>query len=1202
MPKLDFKTYGMFGRQVLRKLCDSKGANRPTYFGAKKISGPICMNSVYGDYYSTQWQIEQYIKKNILNCTNWTAIKQETAYNVTPLGEPNITVRLGLSDIDIEAKIPISIKVGGYEPIITAADFHTKLSVRLKRIGELASLISTYDSYVLNFNLSKDYKQFSNWDSYINVKVSTPFPPGLIGAWEDIIEIEDNHPRGLLNGKPFIFRFARQNRYPALDLIYQINNFTNYDLIVMENDTIILDPNPDTTKIYDPDEDNLKYFFTGWNEDCKEEYDFKKNEEQISCSKTSEKTHPSQRIFTASSPRKWSTSDLFKKTKRNTSYTTNRNDIGAHNVTVWVCDEAGLCDYQTVRILVFDYPIVFMNGSNRYSDIPDNYSSVEDPYQFEDGTIMYVKRAAFGVRYEDVIEPFDYVISPGLKKLELPRAGFNITNITLENFKKEKLKDTKTGTLLPNKTHTIKMSTTLATKILPYTKDIIVMQCLPHRSEKPPWPYNVTPSVFHANHACCSSGKDNQGTVLFLERKLGGVSNKYPYLEYNHNLDMNINIDTDVTVFRQDRNLQTGKLEDTCKLHEPWVCASALCVMPIPQPACAGQVIKVDTANKNKLRVWFTPTLSIYPEAIRVVVKYNGKIKVPQYGTYFDSNKICYSDDPKIGLFHVLNKLQVKSKYVGATTAYYRDSLNNPLIGATTGMYNDIIRQNFQRRCSGERGNICDGKGSLVLKSVEDCEDKKANEIESCVGPSYSFGTTGYQTLNYLAENKCVGGYPNKVLNTGEECDPLMSGRPPTAKCSASLCSDECTCPTNLQTIDPTSTLGKCVGYTGESFESKFGLWRADNSLADGTCSKETTCKNSAGVAATTGTDLCSGKGCSVGKCKEPKNCKPCNAWDGRVSYGSAIYHCTLPMYPATYPSLTTNLYTCASTSGKAACEIDTTNYDPDTNQNACTGCARSTNGMVKPVFSPWDLSRPTQKRCCGDDAGEGGYRYFEIWNYGPAATDTHIKATSNGWVQTAEPIELDCNDFYGSSSTGYTNPLSWIDNDCDGKANCFDTNCAGEKGVYGGVCCQGDSDCSAKLSSDSKCVKGNKHECDCESLGSTEKGGSFSNPIVKQFSSLVGGGFSSCTDAVGSPWQRYTKINFPVGKNSVNLGVGFKDVYGVDCATNQLRYWENENDYSTSSFIGNSYSGKINLKKSYLIVALDVHHNQDCKSIITIS
>ena len=1153
VPLLDYSTYGLFGKPSLRKLCNTFGANRPGYFSKSitktTIAGPICLTNTYGDFNSIQLQIEQYISKNVLNCTNWTAIRQETGYNVTPMNNPSVVMRLGLSDIDVEAKIPLKVQVGGYEPVIALGNFHTKIPVRLKRIVELANMIVKYDSYSLDFNLTRDFNKFTLWDSYIDLRVLNNFQPN---PWDDVIAIIDTNPRALLNGKPFIFRFARENRYPALDFIHEMSNFTGYDLVVMENDTIFINPNP-PGHIYDPDEDNLTYHFTGWKENCDEKFNFKTNTQDVGCSINQHIFNPLRKTYTRSSPKKWSTSALFKKTGRNTSYTTGRDDIGSHNMTVWVCDDAGLCDFQLVRILVFDFPILFMNGSNDFDDVPDNFASVEDAYELREATTAY-STPLLGHLFSDPIEPFQYMIKRPLKVLDIPLSGFNITNITEEIFLKKKLLDS-SGNLLPNKTHLINLTATSTASVPPYQYNVTVMQCLPHRSLNPPWPYNVTADVFQANHACCSAGGE-RFIPRAIDKKFFVGAKGQLYLDFYHGLDLDLNPDMDVRVDRQKFDLKTKLASFDCHLQK-YCTKGQTC--PILNPSNnllkCDSLDRVEALDRNKIRVWFkAPTIGqskdYYPEFLGVFVKYGGIVKTPQYGTYFGTDKTCFQDKKKVGLFSNLTQVS-KLPYLASTTPFYNVGGVTKIGGATPGMYNDVLERYFQRQCSGKRGNICDGPAYLVINSITECPDRKSTELESCYGPKYDFGKKGYAVLDYPAGNLCKGGTPDGVVEGQEECDPKSSGTPTNAKCDAKLCNDYCQCPKGYSQL---SGVVACEGYKDETFESKFNLPRYDGTDSDGSCSLTPTCKNAAGKKDTKGPELCSAMTCNAGTCDKPTKCKPCNRYDGLRAPDSKAWYCNNPSTSTASPkSLQSNLYSCDSTaSSTPSCKSKP--GDPDKSMLACNACAQATtyrDSMAGTVWAAWKsttnrwVTSPTGNECCGDDPGEGNYPYTQpIYNYiGRNPTTPFIPSNSNEPTSTYEAVEITCNDYFGNKNSNKISK-NWIDNDCDGKANCQDTNCAGRLGPNKGTCCINPSVHCKQTLPDAVC--GTNGECDCQVSGFN----SWTNANTLTFYS--GLTYSTCIgDSSKIGWgDKYTELSGVNGKK-FDVRVTFSNYLAngkVDC------------------------------------------------------
>jgi hypothetical protein len=148
-----------------------------------------------------------------------------------------------------------------------------------------------------------------------------------------------------IDGKPFLFVFAIQNRYPVLDIIYKENEacaaaYQGYDIVVDLNAAehrIEIDPYG-----YDPDEDyhggqdymEDHYVYAGWKEDYDDVYDPTANSIEREFDPTND--------FTQSSDYDG----------RYTTYTPDAEDIGEHTLQVQVCDNQGLCDYQNINIYV----------------------------------------------------------------------------------------------------------------------------------------------------------------------------------------------------------------------------------------------------------------------------------------------------------------------------------------------------------------------------------------------------------------------------------------------------------------------------------------------------------------------------------------------------------------------------------------------------------------------------------------------------------------------------------------------------------------------------------------------------------------------------------------------------------------------------------------------------------------------------------
>jgi len=968
VPALEFSHEGRFGEVSLTRLCDNLGANSPyaQYAlgrGGLSISQVFCQAPyIYSANLSTQWQLEQYIQRKVVNCTNWTAIREETGYNITPTGDPNITFRLGIDDTWVDAFIPLRIEVGGREPIYTIGDFHARVPVRLKRIVELASYLATYDSYRLNFNMSRDYSGYfpSLFDTNIRVTVDTPFR--MSGVWDDVITIED--AASVMDGKDYVYRFVRQNRYPALDWIHQMTNWSDYDIVVMENDTIILDPNPPRWKtpsgdemdvIYDPDEDNLTYYYTGWKETCDEKFDFTLGIPNSACS-AQEPTLPSDyfkfpnqgadfdnTIWTDENSwksmttyrysieaaainapsmtvadrypdgpaRNWTSSEAFITTGRNATYAPTHDDIGPHNVTVWVCDEAGLCDYQVVRIMVFDFPMLHLNGTNPYKDIPYDKASVEDFYRLTaEGSVAYYT-PLLGYIFSDLTEPFEIKIDHPLQILDLPKVppdpsyARDIRYIHNFTFNRSALCST------PPCIHVINLSIP-EISVPPKHMNVSVYQCLPHLNPQHPlpWPYNDTPDVYLTSHTCCSLGKSFNQTFNVSSDLTGGkatVANGY-------GLDL-----------------------DTIQIYKPN--GDLLCGPDFSNP-CPPLTENPVAIDNYRVSITFALPVSLDDEGIYTVEEFAKDTSVysaADWGYWLPVTTVCFGGEPKVGAYTVMKdegdpaglvtEEDVTNEIISGTTLSYAGSESLP-----DGWMNDMLISLFSRKCSGNRGNICNGIADKYFRQLRDCKDPVGAEVESCQGPDVEFFTASKPLIVIPGKDPCVNDIDcgNDALCVDSRCYK----NPDTVQCA------------NYPLPYSTGTL-----YT---FEQAFKLNKKGlDVLADGICNPTITCSSKATVykpEEKQGPWLINGATCDgEGKCARPvpdelvangiTNCA--DAYNGLKSKDADR---SLPSSYACYlgqdKHLQSNNYSCNEI-GSIDCKPDKRD-NPDSHPGLCDACLKA--------------------------------------------------------------------------------------------------------------------------------------------------------------------------------------------------------------------------------------------------------------------
>jgi hypothetical protein len=286
------------------------------------------------------------------------------------------------------------------------------------------------------------------------------------------------------------------------------------------------------------------------------------------------------------------------------------------------------------------------------------------------------------------------------------------------------------------------------------------------------------------------------------------------------------------------------------------------------------------------------------------------------------------------------------------------------------------------------------------------------------------------------------------------------------------------------------------------SFESAFNLNRtyAPEEMADGVCNPTPTCskrENEYDFDDTEGPYLLKGATCSGGECSKPLEDEPtdCGYYNGRtqrsgdtrpiqeIQLESLDYYCT--QSTASAKNLLSRSYTCTETGGLPSCTKEDPPKDLDTDKRLCDACLKAT-GTAK-ITAPGTATTYSSGKCCGDDAGEGGFPY--------AAAGISAKRTSGLSGGGNYGIEV-CDDYYGTSKSNI------IDNDCDGKKDCADSDCTGANyrdirnsfdswkrylNPAGALCCDSDADCNNFL--DPQRSEGGRTDCtgntcDCKAVG----------------------------------------------------------------------------------------------------------------------
>jgi len=280
--------FGNFPSNPMTPLCDSFGKNRMELSETVVCETYDSRNEHDGN--CVQEYLERYIENYTMSCIKLERFPELSSYSVKK-GNATARITFGESHVMAEVEMPVFIELDDVKSVIKLKDFEVRENVRLKKLHELASHMidnevnNVFFNIVRDAGLINDCKDITGGNTYclkdgmqIAKMRNVCLGQGLCieGNYDDVLTITDYE--SLMNGRPYVFQFAIENRPPALDLIREeigTGSF-NYDYVVFENEVIDILP----TGI-DPDEDQHNslgymdhmYNYYGWKEDYGELYD-----------------------------------------------------------------------------------------------------------------------------------------------------------------------------------------------------------------------------------------------------------------------------------------------------------------------------------------------------------------------------------------------------------------------------------------------------------------------------------------------------------------------------------------------------------------------------------------------------------------------------------------------------------------------------------------------------------------------------------------------------------------------------------------------------------------------------------------------------------------------------------------------------------------------------------------------------------------
>jgi hypothetical protein len=203
---------GFFGQIVMNKLC----------ILARQFEQPYCEGFANGEIMglTIQAQLENYIREKLPLCIDFDEFIQRLDANVTVDFEPVVETNIHDAEILFTVKYPITISFDNKEPITQIISYQTTLNVRLARVYNFLHNALLQEAKFIDANIATDYTVS---DVYYKEGIElTRIRAPCIDCqapykYDDIIEVTDRNSS--VNGKPFVFRVAIENRRPILEPI-----------------------------------------------------------------------------------------------------------------------------------------------------------------------------------------------------------------------------------------------------------------------------------------------------------------------------------------------------------------------------------------------------------------------------------------------------------------------------------------------------------------------------------------------------------------------------------------------------------------------------------------------------------------------------------------------------------------------------------------------------------------------------------------------------------------------------------------------------------------------------------------------------------------------------------------------------------------------------------------------------------------------
>jgi hypothetical protein len=474
-------------------------------------------------------QLENFITENFLGCVNLGFFNETLGYEIE-FEEPEVVANFGDDDVNINLNFPMLVNIRG-KVGQAYTNYQVSLPTRLKTLYK--KIIYGRGSPFKREINKASYNMFvelRNFFTTTNMGFKATIKRGVKGV-DDVLVIEDE--RNTFYGEPDIFLFSIQNRAPALDFINNSEDL-HFDLKVSPSAGITLIP-----KAEDPDDDELIYTYYGW----KTDYDCFYESSSATCRRIpitetlwrnpNDETVPYNKS-TGSSILKLDNNDnlcqqVLGQGTGDCPYVEDINGVKYFFISVNVSDGA-LNDYQELLIHLETSSIlpepeikdIFSYNLSDYSQgIYDTFTgkpvSLEDPYKMiQKGT----SALSAELKWIFLNKPYEYLTTSACTILPSQGICNPDEDVSYNNFDIKNLKSHANSAILDMVTYFDELPASVVVEYSPIQLmtnpdvagleqvspeyDVSLVECIPHRSSSPSWPYHIVDNPFLANHTCCT--------------------------------------------------------------------------------------------------------------------------------------------------------------------------------------------------------------------------------------------------------------------------------------------------------------------------------------------------------------------------------------------------------------------------------------------------------------------------------------------------------------------------------------------------------------------------------------------------------------------------------------------------------------------------------------------------------------------------